>query len=716
MIKMNINNLEQEFERAQNRLHELQFNADGSQKILQNEQQETISELSIALEELRVTIEEIQQQNEELLVTRRQVEFERQRYQELFDLAPDGYILTDENGVIQESNLRVAQLLNIPQKYLPGKPLDIFISQQARNVFNSQWSKITSVLFEEQSQKIASNNEKKDRYTRLLVIDNSELHLQPRDKEPFPVLFSVSITWNDRTDRVNLLWLLRDWRDRKKAEEQIREQATLLNITTDAIIVSDLSGKILFWNKAAEKLYGWTKEEIIGQQIDRLLDIKSVAKAISIQSKISNKGNWHGELNQITKTGEQIIVESRCTLIRDLNDRPKSILIVNTDITLIKELQEQSMRKQRMESVGVFASAMAHDFNNILTPILGLAQLLPSMLGNASDREKELFKIIETNVRRGTNLLKQILLFVRGATGQRESLQLSLLLSEVKQLIVANFPKSIELENNVGCDLKTIYGDVTQLHQVFMNLCLNARDAMPEGGTLTVSAENFALDETYAQMESEARVGPYVVVTVKDTGVGIPPENMARIFEPFFTTKEVGKGTGFGLATAMGIVKSHGGFIQVSSELDKGTEFKVFLPAQETEATYSEEDRDFPQGNQELILIVDEEVSICQVAQTALSRYNYRVLTAGNGVDAIAIYLQHQHEINAVVMDLKMPSMDGMMAVRTLQEINPQVKIILSSGTNLDNWAHSSIDHKIRAFLSKPYTATELLTTLHEII
>jgi two-component system, cell cycle sensor histidine kinase and response regulator CckA len=254
--------------------------------------------------------------------------------------------------------------------------------------------------------------------------------------------------------------------------------------------------------------------------------------------------------------------------------------------------------------------------------------------------------------------------------------------------------------------------DPTQIHQVLMNLAINARDAMPNGGVLSLQAQNIDIDEHYARMNLEAEIGCFVVLTIADTGIGIPPEVLDRIFEPFFTTKEVGKGTGLGLSTVIGIVKSHGGFVNVYSEPGRGTQVKVYLPASNSVELVSEEVVTLPSGNEELILVVDDEPQIRAVSKTTLELHNYQVLTAGDGVEAIALYAKHHAEIQAVVIDLMMPGMDGVTTIRTLKRINPDIKIIAVSGLSMNDRLVQEVG--VTDFLMKPYTAESLLVLLNQ--
>ena len=504
--------------------------------------------------------------------------------------------------------------------------------------------------------------------------------------------------------------------ERKRTDQKIREQAALLDVATDAIIVRDLNHRILFWSKGAERLYGWQAEAAIGQSIDELL-YKSAASAFqAAHERLLQAGEWYGELEPVTQAGRAIVVASHWTLIRDEQDQPKSVFTVSTDITEKKQLEAQFFRAQRMESIGTLASGIAHDLNNILTPILLTAQLLQMKLTEIDPRSRQMLKMVETNTKRGAALVTQVLSFARGVEGNHTVLQIRHLIREIQQIIHETFPKSIEVQHDLASDLWTVSGNATQLHQVLMNLCVNARDAMPNGGTLSILAHNFLVDENYARMNLDAKVGTYSVVTVADTGAGIPPEIVDRIFEPFFTTKEVGKGTGLGLSTVLGIIKSHGGFVEVNSAVGKGTQFSVFLPTVNATEPLEETESEIPSGQGELILVVDDEAAIREIDRASLETYDYRVITAQDGIEAIALYAQHRDEIGLVLVDMIMPTMDGATTIRTLQKINPQIKVIATSGLVTSPQAVTAVDADIQAFLVKPYTAKELIKIVNQVL
>ncbi|MEC4813681.1 MAG: PAS domain S-box protein [Scytonema sp. PMC 1069.18] len=510
------------------------------------------------------------------------------------------------------------------------------------------------------------------------------------------------------------LYIFEDVTARKLAEQHIREQATLLEISTDAIVVRDLSNKVLLWNKSARKLYGWSFEETIGKKADEILSGESLTQYLDIYQTVLQHGAWQGELHKTTKAGREIIVESRWTLVRDEHSQPKSILIVDTDITQKKQLEKQFLRAQRMESIGTLASGIAHDLNNVLSPILMSVQMLKNKCQD--DRTQKILTIVENNAIRGASLVKQVLSFGRGIEGDRTILEVKHLISEMKQIVEQTFPKSIVVETEIQPNLLTVCGDSTQLHQVLMNLCLNARDAMTQGGTLKISAKNVFIDENYAKMHLDARVGCFIVLTISDTGIGIPNELVDRIFEPFFTTKEFGQGTGLGLSTVMGIIKGHGGFITVFSRVNQGTEFKVYIPAVNTEVKQPPEILEVFKGRGEWILVVDDEAPIREITKTSLEHNNYKVITASDGIEAIAFYAQDKDKISAVIIDMMMPNMDGATTINTLQKMNPSPRIIAVSGLATPEQVPLEKSFTCSAFLPKPYTAQELLKTLHTVI
>lgn len=507
-----------------------------------------------------------------------------------------------------------------------------------------------------------------------------------------------------------------DITERKLGEERIREQAALLDQAQDAIMVRDLKQNILFWNKGAERIYGWTTEEAVGRNINEFLVKDPSVQFETAETAIIAAGEWSGEIHQIRRDGAEITLESRWTLVRDEEGKPTSILVINTDITEKKRMEAQFLRAQRMESIGTLAGGIAHDLNNALSPILMAIDMLQLKITDEGSRKW--LDVLRTNAQRGGNMVHQVLSFARGVEGERMALHPKHLIKEIVKILKETLPKSIQISFEISTDLWLISADATQMHQVLMNLCVNARDAMPEGGLISIKAQNMFIDENYARMHIEAKPGRFVVITVMDTGPGMSPEIQSRIFEPFFTTKEMSKGTGLGLSTALTIVKSHGGFINVYSEQHKGSQFSLYLPALTSRDSVDAKrlQTDLPLGHGELVLVVDDEESIREITRGTLEAFGYQVLTASDGTEALAVYADRKNDVAVVLTDMVMPFMDGPATIRALKKMNPKVKIIAASGLSAGNRAGEGQLEGVAIFLSKPYTAEKLLKALADVI
>ena len=507
----------------------------------------------------------------------------------------------------------------------------------------------------------------------------------------------------------------RDITEARRTMEQVREQAALLDKAQDAIMVFDLEGRVFFWNKAAERIYGWTREEASGLYVSGLFGTDA-AKEEETYDALVKHGEWSGELPKTAKDGRKLIVDARWTLLRDKDGNPKSIFVIATDITERKKIEAQFLRAQRMESIGTLAGGIAHDLNNILSPIMMAIEILKDTAGDP--QSLAILDTLETSAQRGADIVRQILSFARGMEGKRIEVQCKHLLKDIESIINGTFPKNIAWELSVPHDSWTVLGDPTQLHQILLNLCVNARDAMPHGGFLGICVENRVIDDQYAAMNLEAKPGSYVVISVVDTGMGMTPEIMDKIFDPFFTTKEMGHGTGLGLSTVLAIVKSHEGFINVYSEPGKGTTFRLHLPAVTSHGPGSEPEPEesLPRGNGETVLLIDDEASILTITSQTLEAFGYHVLTANNGAVAVATYAQHRDKIAVALTDMMMPVMDGRATIHSLKQINPSIKIIAASGLNAKADVSAASGTGARKFLSKPYSAETLLKTLRKVI
>ncbi|QJR36553.1 PAS domain-containing hybrid sensor histidine kinase/response regulator [Gemmatimonas groenlandica] len=524
----------------------------------------------------------------------------------------------------------------------------------------------------------------------------------------------MALPRKDDTGKVVTLYgTIQDISERKRAEMDAVRLASIVASSDDAIIGKTLNSTVTSWNRGAQKIFGYTAEEMVGHSILRIIPTDRLDEEEHIIGSVSRgESVEHFETQRLTKDGRQIDVSITASPILDATGTVLGVSKVARDISERKKLEQQFLRAQRMESIGTLAGGIAHDLNNVLGPIMLSLELLKMSFPDAESQE--LIGVIEGSARHGSAMVKQVLSFARGVEGQRLEIDVVDLLHDIEKISKDTFLKHIETRTIVPPELWRVVGDPTQLHQVLLNLCVNARDAMPDGGTLTIAADNVAIDAHYAGVNLDAKAGLYVVLRVEDSGTGIRPDVLERIFDPFFTTKEIGKGTGLGLSTSMAIVKSHGGFIRAYSELGRGSKFNVYIPARvEATAERGVPVSELPRGHGELVLVVDDEPAVRQITQQTLEAFGYRVVVAVDGADAVATYAQRSGEIAVVLTDMMMPVMDGPATIRVLRKMNPAVRIVAASG--LDANAHG-VGLGISYFLPKPYAADRLLTTLRQIL
>ena len=520
---------------------------------------------------------------------------------------------------------------------------------------------------------------------------------------------------------------------RRKAELELaqttKQLQNLFNNLDDVFLLVDATaGQLLQLSPASEQLCGWQpsaffenpelwKECVLPEDRDLVA---------GKQIEISDGQSVRFEFRIRHRDGSTRWIDARLKPVIEPDEHRRHVDGVLRDITDRKQtedekrrIEQQLLRNQRMESVGTLAGGVAHDLNNILSPILMVAELLKEKL--TDPHQLSLLETLELSAKRGAGIVRQVLTFARGTQGERIALQPRHLLQNMNKMLRETFPKSIHLDTEIPKDLWMVLGDATQIDQVLLNLCVNARDAMPAGGRIKISAQNVILDEQFARFNIDSKAGPYVVLEVADTGMGIAPDIVEKIFEPFFTTKEIGRGTGLGLSTVRAIVKSHGGFIHVYSEVGRGTQFKIYLPATlpDLAAEQRKQDSALPRGNGELILVVDDETSIRDMTKLTLELFDYGVITAANGAEAVAHYARRSADVAVVLLDMMMPVMDGQATIRALEAITSGVKIIATSGL-VDNAkyasAHAGTPSVVRSVLAKPFSAAQLLTVLHKVV
>jgi hypothetical protein len=617
-----------------------------------------------------------------------------------------------ERKVVEERLLEQSTLLDQARDAISAQDLDariLFWNKSAERVYG--WSALEALG---RNADELLGQEKAALPAIRMVIQRGEWQGKLKQTTRAGLQLVVDSHWtlvrDDRGRAKSILVINTDVTEQVKAQEKIREQAALLDKASDAIFVCNMDGQILYWNAGATQLYGWSSSQALGRKAHVMLFKEPSAEAPPILSALLEKGEWVGELGHVTQGDRAVIVQSRQTLVPDAAGQAASILHINSDVTEKKLLESQFLRTQRMQSLGALAGGVAHDLNNVLAPIITAVDLIESDLNQESNGR--LLEIIGSSARRGSDLIKQILSFARGAGAEKVDLDIPKLIGEMALLIQDTFPKAITLTTHIEADLPAIRGDTSQFHQVLLNLCVNARDAMPDGGALAIEARAVSLETRRIFLHPEPVSGRFIEITVADSGMGMPPEVQSKIFEPFFTTKDPDRGTGLGLSTLVNIVKGHGGFVDLASQPGVGTTFFIYLPIVEESAPapVPAAERKPTQGWGEQILVVDDEIAIVETTSAMLAASNYRVLSANNGLDAVALFAKNHAEIELVISDMVMPGLGGEAMLRALRSIKPSVKVIAVSGYPLND--RTLFD----AFLKKPYAMSTLLATIRETL
>ncbi|MFN0085469.1 MAG: PAS domain S-box protein [Blastocatellia bacterium] len=619
--------------------------------------------------------------------------------------AMDAIITVDAHQRVTVFNAAAARMFGCPVEKAIGESLDRFIPERFRGAHHGHIEGFSRA-----------------NATRRSMGSLGAVFGLRANGEEFPI--EASISQIEADGRKFFTVILRDITHRQRAEEELRRERDraqqYLDVVEVILVVLDKNATIREVNRKGCEVLGYDERELIGgnwfdacipageREFVQAVFRRVVAGEVEQDRYIENK--------VLTKSGEERLIRWHNVALKDAAGHLTGTLSSGEDITEKKKLEAQFLRAQRLESIGTLASGIAHDLNNVLSPITMGVQLL--QMRQNDEGARRLLDMILQNTMRGADLIKQVLSFARGGGAQKTTFQPNHLIKEIIEVLHETLPKNIAVKQMLAPHFAAIEGDPTQLHQVLMNLSVNARDAMPQGGTLTIATENILLDEHYARMLPEARPGPYVAIIVTDTGTGIPTEILDRIFDPFFTTKEPGKGTGLGLATVQGIIKNHSGFINVYSEPGKGTQFRIHLPtiASAESGPPAAALGDLPAGRGETILVVDDEAHIREITRTTLEAFGFRVLLASDGAEGVAVYAANQNEIRVVLTDMMMPSMDGAAMIRELRKINPRVQIIASSGLAEGERAADAIALGIEALLPKPYKAESLLTTLDNLI
>jgi PAS domain S-box-containing protein len=594
--------------------------------------------------------------------------------------SPDGILIVDSAGKKILQNQRMIDLWNIPPEFAAEIDDDHQLEWVTNQVKNPR----------QFSEKVAYLDSHPDE------ISQDELELV---NGKFFDRYSAPVRGQDGK-YYGRIWSFRDITERRRSDARFRR---LVDSNAQGVLFWNAKGEVTGANDAFLRLVNYTREDLESGRINWVA--RTPTEYADLDRRALEELAVDGtctpfEKELIRKDGSRVhILVGSATF----EDNPAEGLSFVLDLTERKKLEKQFLRAQRMESIGTLAGGIAHDLNNILSPIMMSIGVLKL---TATDPDaKSLLETIEVSSRRGADIVRQVLSFARGIEGERIEVQPQYLLKDLEKIIKDTFPKNIQLHFSITSETHTILGDPTQVQQILLNLCVNARDAMPDGGNLSILMEDCVLDEQYVAKNIQARAGRFVKISVIDSGMGIPPDLQDKIFEPFFTTKELTQGTGLGLSTVLAIVKSHKGIINLYSEPGRGTAFRVYLPAMEScsEAWKDENEQgNLPRGNGETILVVDDEASILAVTGQTLQAFGYHVLPAADGAEAVAIYAQHRNEIAVVLTDLMMPVMDGTAVIRVLLRINPAIKIIATSGLNTNGSAVRAPGISVKHFLTKP--------------
>jgi len=618
------------------------------------------------------------------------------RYRAVFNNAAIGIDLVDAQGRFQQANPALLRMIGYTPEELYEigitditHPDDVEVSRKNLDALNS--GAIDSYRFEK-------------RYVR-------------KDGNIFWADVCVSAIRNLAGEHEATIGVITDISDRRRAEEAQRRLATAVEQAAEAIVITDNNGIVQYVNPALEQMSGYTREEVVGKTPAIFKSGQHDQDFYKNLWKVIKGGNvWTGRFIDKKKDGSLFQADATVSPVRDANGKIINFVAVKRDITEHIQLSSQLIQAQKMEAVGTLAGGLAHDFNNLLTVIGGFSELLLAGKSRDDPEYEDLHKIYRSAAS-GAELVQRLLTFSRKVEVQFTPLNLNGQILEVEKLLRRTIPKMIEIKMNLSSDVAQINADPTQIEQVLMNLAVNARDAMPDGGKLLLETRNVTLSGAYCNVHVGARPGKQVLLKFSDTGHGMDKATLEHIFEPFFTTKKVGEGTGLGLAMVYGIVRQHGGHVTCYSEVGLGTTFNVYFPAMETKGS-PEAGKGEPAaaGGMETILLVDDEEFVRDLGERILTGAGYSVLSAAHGLEGLELFKKKRTRISLVILDLIMPEMGGEECLKELLKIDPQVKALVTSGYPMDPSAKESLEMGARGFTSKPFEVKELLRQVRKVL
>ena len=663
----------------------------------------------VTLHELRVHQIQLEMQNEELRRTQAALGAERERYADLYDQAPVGYCTISEQELILEANLCVAGLLDVARDALIKQPITRFILKEDQDTY---------YLFRKQRFEAGKPQA-------------CELRMVPHDGTPFWAQMQATVAVDEGVAPVCHM-VMTDISERKRADRELQESKQLIETVVENVPLmiflkeaQDL--RFVVFNKAGEDLLGCDRKDLLGKSILNLFPPKQAAQFMANDRAVLAGGvslDIPEEPIRTAKRGERLL-HTRMICIRGADGVTKYLLGISEDITERKQaeaerekLEEQFRLSQKMEAIGSLAGGVAHDFNNLLSVILSYTGFAVQGLQAGDPLKNDLLEVKKAG-ERAAGLTRQLLAFGRKQVLQPVALSLNQSAAGVEKMLRRILGEDIELVQTLAPDLGLTLADPGQIEQVLMNLVVNARDAMPEGGKLTIETSNVEVDEDYTAAHVAMKPGSYVRLAVSDTGCGMDEQTQSRIFEPFFTTKERGKGTGLGLSTVYGIVKQSGGNIWVYSELGQGTTFKVYLPRDlSATAATTLKPSTAPRLSRgtETVLVVEDEEALRKVALRTLGSAGYTVLTAGNGEEALLTSAKHVGDIHLLLTDVVMPRMSGRVLAQQLAAKRPTVKVLYMSGYTDDAIVNHGVLEAGTPFLAKPFTSTDLAQKVREVL
>ncbi|MDQ1240698.1 MAG: two-component system, cell cycle sensor histidine kinase and response regulator CckA, partial [Thermodesulfobacteriota bacterium] len=618
-----------------------------------------------------------------------------EKYRSLFEDSIDGIFVTEVDGTLIDANQSFFDLFGYRKEEMLGTSVTkTYASPADRKRFQHAVEKQGSI---------------RDFYLRLIRKDGSEMDC----------LLTATVR---RTIDGNILGyrgIVRDFTERKRFEEELQKLASVVQHSTELVNLAALDGTMIFLNEAGSRMLGIDPRELGQMNIMEVIPdhLKTKVRTELLPTLMKHHA-WEGDLQYLNlQTGKLTDVHALAFTIQDpASKEPVYLANVSLDITERKNLESQLLQAQKMEAVGTLAGGIAHDFNNLLQVVIGYSELLLAAK-EQSESQRESLRKIHTAARRGADLVRNLLTFSRKVEPKFRPVDLNHEVVEFQKLLSRTIPKIIRINLRLNGDLEPIEADPSQINQILMNLGVNSRDAMPDGGTLTIETKTVELDRPYSLMHPEVKPGRYAMLSISDTGQGMDEATMARIFDPFFSTKGVGKGTGLGLAIVYGIVKQHGGHITCHSELGQGTIFKMYFPCAEAADREESVTEDVPvQGGSETILLVDDEEVLRDLCSAILGEFGYKVITAENGREALEIYEAHREEISLIILDLIMPEMDGTTCLKEILLRAPDARVLMASGYSNSETLKDTEALGAKGFVEKPYNTRELLQTVREIL